>query len=130
MNKIASITIGLSLLTITCFSQTSEGRSPDSLVVIEFKCIDDSLTINIPSGHYETRRSWYAEGSMFSIIYSDRSVITILCGYSADLVLNDKNKDLFARKIKTKNGRAIIYEFVKADRVDIFNRAFDLFEQK
>jgi hypothetical protein len=67
---------------------------------------------------------------MFSIIYPDRSVITILCGYSADLVLNDKKKYMFARKIKTKNGRAIIYESVKADRVDIFNRAFDLMEQK
>jgi hypothetical protein len=59
---------------------------------------------------------------MFSIIYSDRSVITILCGHSADLMLNDKNKDLFARKIKTKKGRTITYQFVKPDRVDIFNK--------
>jgi hypothetical protein len=88
------------------------------------------MVINIPSGQYKTQRSWYVEGSIFSIIYSDRSVITILCGYSADLVLNEKNKELFARKITTKKGRTIIYEFVNADRVNIFKRAFDLMEQK
>jgi len=128
MIKTISISLGLMFLISVGYSQTTE-KKLDSLVVIGFKCINDTLIINIPSGQYKTQRSWYEEGFIYSITYSDNSVITILCGYSADLVLNNKNKDRFARRTTTK-GRTIIYENVKADRVDIFNKAFDLMEKK
>jgi hypothetical protein len=53
----------------------------------------------------------------------------VLCGYSADLALTDTDEDLYSRKIKTK-GLTITYEYVKADRFDIFEKAFDLLERK
>ncbi len=128
MNKTFAISLALIFLTMDGYSQMTEQKL-DSLVVIGFKCINDTLILNIPSGQYKTKRSWYEEGSMFSIIYSDHSIITILCGYSADLLLHHKTKDRFTRKTTTQ-GRTVIYENVKADRVNIFNRAFDLIEKK
>jgi hypothetical protein len=128
MKRTIPIILALWSLAIMGHSQSPEQTAKDSLVAVKIRCMNDSLAIKIPSGQYKTQRTWYTEGSILSIVYDDWSIITILCGHLADLQLNEQKDNLFGRKTKVK-GRTIIFENVKAERLDIFNHAFDLMEQ-
>ncbi|HCW08780.1 MAG TPA: hypothetical protein DGG95_15595 [Cytophagales bacterium] len=120
------ISIGFCSLIINCYGQQMKNVDRDSLTTVTVKCINDSLMIKIPSGQYKTQKTNYVEGFIFSIVYSDGSHISILCGHDAELNIGEmRGSGLFARKSEVK-GRKIIYENVKQERVNIFNKAFDL----
>ncbi len=121
------------LLTLTlshdCFSQSDQTAPLDSLITFNFIC-RDSISVEIPSGTFKTQLDHYTEGFVISLLYSDASSISILCGSSAELNLNDTPlTKVFDRK-EIANGLILRYQNVPAHRLAIFNEAFDALIEK
>ena len=61
-------------------------------------------------------------------MYSDNSVIALLCAHNADLNINKEQNDKFNKK-EIINGITIIYENVKPEQKGVFDKALDLMNE-
>jgi hypothetical protein len=87
-------------------------------------CNGKLIALILPKDWVKRERHEYMEGFSQTYLYSDNSVIALLCGYNADLNINKEQNDEFNRK-EMINGITIIYENVKPEQKGVFDKAFD-----
>ncbi|MEP2238079.1 MAG: hypothetical protein ABJI22_06935 [Maribacter sp.] len=122
MNRIFIVIIGL-LILVSC----------DGLEKKEFKfnevgvedCMGKRKKLYLPIGWTKSERNYYGEGFMETYNYSDKSVISLLCGANAELSFSELfDEEKYSRK-ESSVGRTIMYENVPKERKMEFDAAFD-----
>lgn len=107
-----------------------EKKSFDNLMcnTILDGCKGKSIALILPKDWVKTERHEYMEGFSQTYVYSDNSVIALLCAHNADLNINKEQNDKFNKK-EIINGITIIYENVKPEQKGVFDKALDLMNE-
>jgi hypothetical protein len=100
----------------------------DSLTQYSFECLGKKLNLHVPCDYLRTSIFQYTEGQILTIHYQDSSRIRILCGYEAEISIEQELKDqLHSKRIKIDNYQ-ITYEDVPKKRLKLFENSFRLME--
>ena len=88
-------------------------------------CMGKRKKLYLPVGWTKSERNYYGEGFMETYSYSDKSVISLLCGANAELNFSELfDNEKYSRKESTV-GRTIMYENVPEETKIEFDAAFD-----
>ena len=88
-------------------------------------CMGERKKLYLPIGSTKSERTSYAEGFIETYNYSDKSVVSVLCGGNAELTFSKLfEKENYSRK-EASLGRIIMYENVPKERKKEFDAAFD-----
>ena len=109
MNNLFVGIIGLFILVSCGGPETKEFKFDE--VGIE-DCMGKRKQLYLPIGWTKSERNYYGEGFMETYNYSDKSVISLLCGGNAELSFSELfDEDKYSRK-ESSVGRIIMYENV------------------
>ena len=122
MTKFLIIIVGIFILT-SCGGLEKKEFKFDEVGLED--CMGKRKVLFLPKGWTKSDRNYYGEGFIESYTYSDKSVISVLCGGNAELIFSELfDKDKYSRK-ESSVGRTIMYENVPEERKIEFDEAFD-----
>ena len=122
MNRLFIVIIGLFILT-GCGGLEKKEFKFDEIGIED--CMGKRKKLFLPIGWTKSERNYYGEGFMETYNYSDKSVISLLCGANAELSFSELfDKEKYSRK-ESSVGRTIMYENVPEKRKMEFDAAFD-----
>ena len=122
MNRLFITIFGL-LILVSCGGLEKKEFKLDEVILED--CMGKRKMLFLPTGWIKSDRNYYGEGFMEYYSYTDKSIISVLCGANAELNFSQLfDKEKYSRK-ETIPGRIIMYENVPEERKTEFDKAFD-----